>query len=150
MIQDEATLLIARFMEHTITAEEIKALDQWLEATDDNIQLFGTLINKRNAVEARKWFADLSVDNKALEHIRPSERHKRLMIKEALKNIFTLEETDVPDQYCITIYLNGNNLQRYKKMIIAKDKLTYTLKKLKQTLYVGYEINENQIFIKDL
>lgn len=55
-------LLIAGFMNHTLTIKQTRELDDWIAENDDNMLLFERVTDPEGVVWAQQWFRDLGVE----------------------------------------------------------------------------------------
>ncbi|MBO9573075.1 MAG: DUF4974 domain-containing protein [Chitinophagaceae bacterium] len=78
MVSDKqhSAVLIARFMEKRLSNKQAEQLDNWLLASDKNMQLFELLTEERNTGWAKSWFTEAGVENRYLKNKKYSGWYK--------------------------------------------------------------------------
>ena len=74
--------LIAGFLKHTLTIEETEELDDWINASEENMILFERMTDEKNLEQAADWFKQMNVegDLKAVKQNIHNRRPNRLWI----------------------------------------------------------------------
>ena len=54
--------LIAGFLKHTLTIEETEELDDWINASEENMILFERMTDEKNLEQAADWFKQMNVE----------------------------------------------------------------------------------------